>query len=125
MENNSEKITRDQLLFKEFITGLSIILIIFWIALLFPAPLANPGGEMTPSASAVKAPWIFGAVQTLLFYLPPLWGGLFIPVGALFLSALFPWESKVKFGPAITFFLFGVLILTGFLLTLYGFLKAL
>ncbi len=125
MENDSEKITRDQLLFKEFIAGLSILLLIFWIALLFPASLAGPGGRQTSSAITVNAPWIFGAGQTLLFYLPPLWGGLIIPAGVLFLTALLPWESKVRFGHTLSLILLGVFLLTGLSLTLWGFLRVL
>jgi len=125
MENISEKITRDRLLFKELIVGLLVILIVLWIALLFPAPLSSPGEETAPSGSAIKAPWIFLAVQSLLYYLPPLWGGLIIPAGALFLLALFPWESRVRFGVAITLILFGVYILIGASLTLYGFMATL
>ncbi|MFH0786152.1 MAG: hypothetical protein V2B13_00910, partial [Pseudomonadota bacterium] len=83
MEKDTEKITRDQLLFKEFVTGIFIILLIFWAALLFPSPLANPGGETGSPVVTIKAPWIFLAVQTLLHYLPPIWGGLILPAGIL------------------------------------------
>lgn len=124
MEKDTEKITRDQLLFKEFVAGVLIILLIFWAALLFPSPLSSPGGETVPPAVTIKAPWIFLAVQTLLHYLPPIWGGLILPAGILFLLALFPWESRVRRGPAMTLILFGLLLLSGVSLTLYGFFAA-
>lgn len=120
MENIPEKITRDQLLFKEFITALLVVLVILWAALLFPAPLSNPGREGVYAGSRVQAPWIFLAVQTLLSYLPPLWAGLILPSGALFLLAMFPWESRFGFGPRSTFFVFGILILLGAALTGWG-----
>ncbi len=66
MENIPEKITRDQLLFKEFISAVLLVLLILWAALLFPAPLSNPGTEGVSAGSRVQAPWIFLAVQTLL-----------------------------------------------------------
>ena len=122
MENIPEKITRDQLLFKEFICAVLLVLVILWAALLFPAPLSNPGTEGGSAVSRVQAPWIFLAVQTLLLVLPPLWAGLILPFGALFLLALFPWESKFGFGPRSTFFVFGMLILLGTALTVYRFL---
>ncbi len=124
MEKDTEKITRDQLLFKEFVTGVLMILLIFWAALFSPSPLANPGGETGSLAVTIKAPWIFLAVQTLLHYLPPIWGGLILPAGILFLLALFPWESRVRLGPTITLILFGLLLLSGVSLTLYGFFAA-
>lgn len=120
MENIPEKITRDQLLFKEFISAVLLVLLILWAALLFPAPLSNPGTEGVAAGSRVQAPWIFLAVQTLLLVLPPLWAGLILPFGALFLLALFPWESRFGFGPRITLFVFGMLILLGAALTIYG-----
>lgn len=122
MEDSSEKITRDQLLFKEFVTVLVVILLILWAALFFPAPLSIPGGEIVPAGSPVKAPWIFLAVQTLFVYLPPFLGGIIVPSGAFLVLALFPWDARVRKGSMITWILFAGLILCGFSLTIYGFL---
>ncbi len=59
MENIPEKITRDQLLFKEFITALLVVLLILWAALLFPAPLSNPGREGVYAGSSGSGPLDF------------------------------------------------------------------
>jgi hypothetical protein len=120
MENIPEKITRDQLLFKEFITAVVVVLMILWTALLFQAPLSTPGTEGVYAGSRVQAPWIFLAVQTLLLYLPPLWAGLILPSGVLFLLALFPLASRFGFGPRSTVFVFGILILLVAALTGWG-----
>lgn len=120
-KNIPEKITRDQLLFKEFITALLGVLLILWAALLFPAPLSSPAMEGVPAGGPVKAPWIFLAVQTLLLYLPPFWGGLVVPAAALFLLALFPWGGRIGIGPRSTLFIFGIMIILGAALTIYRF----
>ena len=80
MEMNVEKVPRDRLLFKEFITSLIALSVLSWAALIFPAPLSAPGGELTPSGVAVKAPWIFVGLQVLLQYIHPLWGGVVLPL---------------------------------------------
>ncbi len=120
METIPEKITRDQLLFKEFITAVFVVILVFWTALFFPAPLSNPGTEGLAAGSRVQAPWIFLAVQTLLGYLPPIWAGLILPAGALFLLALFPWGARFGLGPRTLFFLFWILLLSGAALTVWG-----
>jgi hypothetical protein len=120
METIPEKITRDQLLFKEFITVLLVMVMIFWVALLFPAPLSGPRAEGEAAGNRVHAPWIFLAVQTLLFYLPPLWAGLILPAGALFLLALVPWGARFGLGPRSTLALFGILVFSGAALTAWG-----
>lgn len=120
-QNISEKITRDQLLFKEFISAILVILVVLWAALLFPAPLSGPEPEGVRSGGPVKAPWIFLAVQTLLLYLPPFWGGLVIPATALFLLALLPWGSEIGIGPRRALFISGIMIFLGAALTGWGF----
>ena len=82
MEKNVEKVPRDRLLFKEFITSLIALSVLSWAALIFSAPLSAPGGELTPAGVTVKAPWIFVGLQVLLQYIHPFWGGVVLPVMA-------------------------------------------
>jgi len=123
MEKNIEKVPRDRLLFKEFITSLIALAVLSWAALLFNAPLSAPGGELTPSGVAVKAPWIFVGLQVLLQYLHPFWGGAVLPLLAVGLLALLPLEVRWRFSPRFSTVVFVLLLLSATALTLYGFLK--
>jgi len=67
----------------------------FWatMGIFVYALLIDPFMDIPPDApvNAVKGPWFFLGIQTLLKFLPPLWGGLLIPgflVGCLFLLPL-------------------------------------
>jgi hypothetical protein len=123
MEHHLEKIPRDRLLFKELITGLIAIILLSWLALLFPSPLAAPGGELTPAGAAVTAPWIFVSLQVLLGFLPPLWGGVLLPMAALSFLVLLPLEKGLHVSSLISTILFAALLVTGTALTVYGVLR--
>jgi hypothetical protein len=120
MENHSVKIPRDRLLFKELITALIAVILLSWLALLFSAPLAAPGGESTPSGTVVTAPWIFVSLQVLLGFLPPLWGGVLLPLTALSFLVLLPLEKGLHLPPRIFTIIFAALLVTGAALTVYG-----
>jgi hypothetical protein len=120
VEHHPEKIPRDRLLFKEVIAGLTALLLLSWLALLFSAPLAAPGGESTPSVTAVTAPWIFVSLQVLLGFLPPLWGGVLLPLTALSFLALLPLEKGLRLSPRISGILLALLLASGAALTVYG-----
>jgi hypothetical protein len=124
MEKITEKVPRDRLLFKEFITSLLALAVLSWVALLLTAPLSAPGGELTPVGVAVKAPWIFVGLQVLLQYFPPLWGGLVLPLAAVAFLVLLPLEEHlpVSFRRVATI-LFILLWLSATVLTGYGFLR--
>lgn len=123
MENTPVKIPRDRLLLRELFTALTALILLGWLALLVPAPLSGPGGAGIPAETAVQAPWIFVGLQTLLHWLPPLWGGVALPLAGLLFLALLPWEKRFHFYPRVTAILFIALLLSGAFLTLYGFLK--
>lgn len=123
MEKASEKVTREHLLWRELICALLILLFLFWLALLVPAPLSQPAGTPAPSGTPVRAPWIFLAVQTLLFTLPPLWGGLLIPAAVLGFLFLVPWESRFFHGRMAALVSFSLLLFSGVVLTLWGVLR--
>jgi hypothetical protein len=123
MEKNVEKVPRDRLLFKEFITSLIVLSVLSWAALIFSAPLSAPGGELIPAGVAVKAPWIFVGLQVLLQYIHPFWGGVVLPLMAVGLLALLPLEVRWRFSPRFSTVVFMLLLLSATALTLYGFLK--
>jgi hypothetical protein len=120
MEKNIEKVPRDRLLFKEFITSLIALSVVSWAALIFSAPLSAPGGELTPAGVIVKAPWIFVGLQVLLQYIHPFWGGVVLPVMALGLLALLPLEVRWRIPPRFSTVVFMLLLLSATALTLYG-----
>jgi quinol-cytochrome oxidoreductase complex cytochrome b subunit len=123
MENTPVKIPRDRLLFRELFTALAAIILLGWLALLAPAPLSAPGGAGAPTETAVQAPWIFVGLQALLAWLPPLWGGVALPLAGLVFLALLPWEKKGPLSSRTSAILFALLIITSMALTLYGCLK--
>ena len=120
MEKNIEKVPRDRLLFKEFVTSLIALSVVSWAALIFSAPLSAPGGELTPAGVIVKAPWIFVGLQVLLQYIHPFWGGVVLPVMALGLLALLPLEVRWRISPRFSTVAFMLLLLSAAALTLYG-----
>ena len=120
MENLPEKIPRDRLLLKELLTSLAAIIILAWLALIFSAPLAGPAGAPTPAGTSVKAPWIFVGLQVLLGYLPPLWGGVLLPLSALSFLALLPMEKRLAVPYRVSTLLFLVLLTAVTALTIYG-----
>lgn len=83
--------TYPNLVFKELLMGLAIIILLHVIAVAFNAPLeeiANP--ELTPSPA--KAPWYFLGLQELLHYAPPVVAGVAVPavlLGSLMVIPLF------------------------------------
>jgi hypothetical protein len=122
MEKNVEKVPRDRLLFKEFITSLIALAVLSLAASIFSAPLSAPGGELTPAGVAVKAPWIFVGLQVLLHYIHPLWGGVVLPLMGVGLLALLPLEARLPVSSRrVSTILFILLLISAITLTLYGF----
>ena len=121
MEKNLEKVPRDRLLFKEFITSLIALSVLSWAALIFTAPLSAPGGELTPAGVAVQAPWIFVGLQVLLQYFHPLWGGVGLPLMGVAFLVLLPLERRVPVSSRVSTILFMLLLISAITLTLYGF----
>ncbi|MCU0578781.1 MAG: hypothetical protein MUF69_04460 [Desulfobacterota bacterium] len=121
MENTPVKIPRDRLLIRELFTALAALILLCWLTLLAPAPLSAPGGAGTPTETAVQAPWIFVGLQALLRVLPPLWGGVALPLAALVFLALLPLEKRLRLSWGLSAFLFVVLLLAGTALTLWGY----
>lgn len=80
----------EPILFRELITALVLTSVLVLLSIFVPprlGPLADlnrVGGEV------VQAPWFFLAIQWLLRYVPPLWGGWIIPLAGLVLLAALP-----------------------------------
>jgi hypothetical protein len=123
MENVPVKIPRDRLLIKELMASLLAIIFLSWLALLFSAPLAGPGGGAAPTGASVKAPWIFVGLQVLLEYLPPLWAGVLLPLAAVAFLALLPLANRLPGSLRIFRLLFVLLLAGAASLTIYGALK--
>ncbi|MBI5584894.1 MAG: hypothetical protein HY892_13865 [Deltaproteobacteria bacterium] len=123
MGHLSEKIPRDRLLIKELMAALIAVILLSWLALLFSAPLAGPGGGLSPAGVSVKAPWIFVGLQVLLEVLPPLWAGVLLPLAAMAFLALLPLEKRLGVSPRISSFMFVLLLIFAAALTIYGSLK--
>lgn len=95
-------VSRDTLLFREFIAALLVTAALILLSVLAPIPLgpaANAGGLV----SEVRAPWIFLWVQNLLRELPPLWAGILAPLGLLLLLAIIPFLDLRGPGRAVWF----------------------
>ena len=72
-----EKITREELLYKEFLAMLAWVLILLILGIFFSPRLPHPAQEGF-SGESLKAPWIFLALQEGLKIFPPfLWGVVF------------------------------------------------
>ncbi|CAA7600433.1 Cytochrome b/b6-like domain protein [Acididesulfobacillus acetoxydans] len=92
---------------REMLAGLVFLAALILVSALFPAAVGT--GPQAPLLRHAAAPWIFGPIQVLLLYVPPLVGAWLIPgVFAAFLF-LFPWLSKGRGArPALYFFAFFV-----------------
>lgn len=119
--------TYPNLIIKEAICFLLIIIVIAVISLLFNAPLeelANPSKTPNPA----KAPWYFLSLQELLHYFPPVIAGVFIPTAAVGLAIILPYIDIHRegmgewFSPKrkIALTLFSIFIITVVVLTAIG-----
>ncbi len=95
-------ISRDDLFFREFITGALTTAALVLISLLIPIPI-GPMANVSASAGEVRAPWIFLWVQRLLRWIPPLWAGILTPLGVLIVVALIPFMDRRGPGRAVWF----------------------
>lgn len=112
-----EKIPREELLYKEFLT------LLFWAALIlgfsvFWAPGLPPGAGESGVPFETKAPWIFLALQEGLKVFPPLFWGVILPLALILILAGLPFLKGPEFYKRLLFL--GPLILL-VLLTLWGF----
>ncbi|KUO71235.1 MAG: hypothetical protein APF81_24375 [Desulfosporosinus sp. BRH_c37] len=69
----------------------SILFLVFCTALALTFTASVGTSNQAPSASHAVAPWIFGPIQILLLYIPPLIGALFFPIIIIAGLAGLPW----------------------------------
>lgn len=102
---------------REMVVGLAFLTVLILFSTLFSVTVGT--GPQAPLLSHAAAPWIFGPIQVLLLYLPPVEAALIFPGIFLGFLFLFPWLSRGR-GNRVVPFLFallsGVLL---FLLAMY------
>jgi quinol-cytochrome oxidoreductase complex cytochrome b subunit len=119
------------LVFREFITALVLMAVLFTFSALFNAPLlekANPAYSMNPT----KAPWYFAGVQELLMHFHPFFAAFIIPVSVIVFLAWIPFmkyelppngrwfiSDKGKRSSGSTAFFAGVVTVSGILFNQY------
>lgn len=94
--------TWPNLLFREVILFMGVLIFFLIISLLFNAPLeemANPSNTPNPA----KAPWYFLGLQEMLSWAHPFWGGIFAPTVAATLLILAPYIDRTTKGVGVWF----------------------
>lgn len=108
-------IERKELVQREIVAALVAMNGVMLMALLLPAALH---GEFKLN-KMVPAPWIFTGIQWLLQYLPPIWAGVLLPIGAASFFLVFPFLSRVW--PALAKTLLWLTLTWSIILTLVGY----
>lgn len=89
-DGHREYTPRETLLYRELVAALVLISGLVLLSVFVPPSLGTCADLNCPGIDRVRAPWFFTPIQRLLRYLPPLWGGWAIPLGALVLLAALP-----------------------------------
>lgn len=101
------RISRRELVRREGIAMLALLILLFTLSLFFDAPLAPPVDPLAAPGTAVskiEAPWFFLWIQALLRHLPPLWAGVIIPLVTAVILAVLPWTlDRSETGTAVWF----------------------
>ena len=122
-----DSISSRELLTKEALLALFALVWLIFLAALF-TPEIGLDAASGVAAAHWRAPWIFASVQELLRFLPPFWGGAFLPILILMIWALLPvWDKRLDlegiFAPAgrrLWWLLLLVSLLFIFILTIKG-----
>ncbi len=86
------RITRFELLRREVLAMVIAGLLLLFIGLLLPAPIAQPLSSTSTDISESRAPWFFLWVQELLKYGDPFLLGVLIPLLVVLLLGLLPYR---------------------------------
>lgn len=117
--NSSENKSRIGALAELELAAIFIALSIFLLlAVLFPAPVGT--SDQAQLLSHAAAPWIFGPIQVMLLYLPPIYAALLIPLLLLIFLVALPWLSIGKAAKIITFVFAFVQIAIVLMLLIYA-----
>jgi quinol-cytochrome oxidoreductase complex cytochrome b subunit len=120
-------ISREAILFRELITGLILTAGLTLLSIFAPPSLGPPADLNRVGSETVQAPWFFLAIQWLLRYVPPLWGGWIIPLAGLVLLIALPlfdrrgpgrgrWFARERWQPQAAFGgLLGLIVLLSLL----------
>jgi len=104
---SKRRISRRELVRREGIAMLALLILLLVLALFFDAPLAPPVDPLAAPGTAVskiEAPWFFLWIQALLRRLPPLWAGVIIPLVTAVILAALPWTlDRSETGTAVWF----------------------
>jgi quinol-cytochrome oxidoreductase complex cytochrome b subunit len=87
---NQPKILRDELVWREALAAVIVVILLFVIAGFFP-PSLGPAPNFDDFQSEATAPWFFIWIQQMLQYGSPLLMGVGIPLGVLLILILVPY----------------------------------
>jgi len=97
--NNTKLIVRRELLVREFLAMMFLVLILIGLALALPAEYKTTELD-NPSTGAVKAPWLIVWLQVLLGHFSPRVAAFIIPTAVFLILCALPWLPKSA-GPAL------------------------
>lgn len=92
-ENNAMVNTFPHLVLRELVAFLAVLAGLFFLALVFNAPLRDKADPMV-TPNPVKAPWYFVGIQELLHYFNPLIGGIFLPALPFVMLVILPYLDR-------------------------------
>ena len=102
----------EELTGREYAAAFIILGLLFALVTLRVVPVGTAPGAIVPDH--VRAPWIFGGIQQLLFFLPPWVAGLAFPLATFLCFLTFPkWSRKsgIKSARWILLTLMGIWVL--------------
>ncbi len=82
---------------KEVVAGLILVIVVACISAIHDAPLGVPASSETIPAEHIKAPWIFVGIQLLLRYLPAFLAGIILPLSVILVITLVPFWPKARY----------------------------
>ncbi|MEM5786701.1 MAG: hypothetical protein AAGU11_05235 [Syntrophobacteraceae bacterium] len=88
--NNIKTIARRELLTRELLASMLLMIILLGLALAIPADYGLTEHE-DPSLQTIKGPWLILWLQFLLRYLPPVVAAILIPLALFIVIAALPW----------------------------------
>jgi hypothetical protein len=89
-----------ELLYRELIAGLLVLVLLGLAALLFDAPLDDPA-DPTRTPNPARAPWYFVGFQELLHYFDPWVAGVAIPLVIVFGLCAIPYLDSTRAGQGV------------------------